>query len=191
MQPGSEVDPADGQALPVPQAQGGSITGMPPLPPQGSAQPAPPEATIDEPPPDAPNASTTAGPDTAFPGEPAADAAIAAVRDYYAAINRRDYGAAYRLWRGQGQASGQSAEQFARGFEATTGISVEIGKPGEIDAGAGQRRVEVPVLLVAHQQDGSERRYQGHYVLQRSAADGANDEQRAWRIASARLMRMP
>ncbi len=185
-----EGDPADDQALPAPRAQAGSITGMPALPPESPDRPAQPDIAVDAPPPSAQEGSDAAAPGAMQPGEPGVDAAVAAIRDYYVAINRRDYTAAYRLWRDQGQASGQSAEQFALGFQATAGVSVEIGAPGDIDAGAGQRHVEVPVQLVAHQQDGSERRYRGRYVLQRTVVDGASDEQRSWRIASARLMRI-
>ena len=53
---------------------------------------------------------------------PAADktpaAARAVVRRYYAAIERRQYRAAYREWSGGGAASGQSYATFAHGFRA-------------------------------------------------------------------------
>ena len=83
--------------------------------------------------------------------------------------------------------SGQSAAQFAAGFADTSGVSVEIGEPGRIDAGAGQRHIEVPVSLTARHADGSEQRFRGRYVLQRTVVDGASADQRAWRIGSASL----
>lgn len=119
--------------------------------------------------------------------EPGPADAVTVVRDYYAAINAHDYAGAYGLWSGGGSASGQSAQQFAAGFAHTQGVSVEVGAPGREDAGAGQRYIEVPVLLTATQADGSVRRYAGTYVLHRAVVDGATPEQRSWRIRSADL----
>ena len=64
---------------------------------------------------------------------------------------------------------------------------VDIGPPGQVDAGAGSRFIEVPVTLRAQQADGAFRHYEGRYVLRRAVADGASAAQRAWRIASADL----
>ena len=84
------------------------------------------------------------------PNEPGAEAAIAVLRDYYAAINAHDFARAHALWR----QNPQTVAQFADGFAGTAGVSVEIGAPGPIDAGAGQRFIEIPVRLDATQQDG-------------------------------------
>ncbi len=198
--PGSVDRSADGSmpgaALPTPAvAEGDSITGMPDAPPDGSPVPLDAAASpvpIDEgaPPADA-IAETEIPTDTPAPPmpatEPGTDAAVQVIRDYYAAINRRDYATAYRLWRGGGNASGQSLAQFTRGFQDTSGVSLQIGAPGRIDAGAGQRHVEVPISLVARHHDGRESRFRGSYVLQRTVVDGATLDQREWRIASARL----
>lgn len=188
-QPGSSAGTeGDASGLPAPATQGGSITGMPD-PRQGGGQQAA-EASIDtEALPDPMAEHDPADPNSAMPAnnEPGADAAVKVIRDYYAAINLRNHAGAYALWRGQGQASGVSAEQFAQDFATTSGISVEIGEPGPIDPGAGQRHIDVPVSLVVRNTDGSEQRYRGKYVLQRTVVDGASDDQRAWRIASAQL----
>lgn len=182
---------ADGDAsgLPAPATQGGSITGMPD--PRAGAAPPIAAATIEPQtlpdPMTEPDAADTA-PAT---NEPGADAAVRVIRDYYAAINLRNHAGAYALWRNQGQASGVSAEQFAQDFANTSGVSVEIGEPGPIGAGAGQRHIEVPVSLVVRNSDGSEQRYRGQYTLQRTVVDGASDDQRAWRIASAQLSAAP
>ena len=125
-------------------------------------------------------------PDSGAAEATAADA-VALVRDYYAAINARDYASAHRLWSDNGGASGQSTLEFADGFARTQGVSVEVGAPGAQDAGAGQRHIEVPVSVAATQADGSVRRYTGRYVLHRSVVDGAAPEQRAWRIRAADL----
>lgn len=180
----------DTSVLPAPAAQGGSITGMPD--PREVSNPHGAEASIEpETLPD-PMAEPDVVADTAqTSNEPGADAAVRVIRDYYAAINLRNHTAAYALWRGEGQASGVSAEQFAQDFATTSGVSVEIGEPGPIDAGAGQRHIEVPVSLVVRNTDGSEQRYRGEYVLQRTVADGASEDQKAWRIASAQLSAAP
>ncbi|QWP76447.1 hypothetical protein J5226_23150 [Lysobacter sp. K5869] len=118
-------------------------------------------------------------------GEPTAEDAVAVVRDYYAAINAHRYERAYALWSDGGRASGQDAQQFANGFAQTAGVSVELAPAGRVDAGAGQRHIEVPVSVTATQRDGSQRRFVGAYTLRRTMVDGASAEQRAWRIASA------
>ena len=188
---------AGGDALPSPEARGGSVTGMPDALPAGSQLPdAGPPAIAPQPiepadgadPGMADDADTVPAPADDGPG---ADAAVQVIRDYYSAINRHEYGSAYALWSSQGQASGKSSAAFAEGFADTSGVSVQIGQPGPVDAGAGQRYIEVPVSLVARQVDGSEKRFRGTYVLRRTVVDGASADQRAWRIQSASLSEAP
>lgn len=118
---------------------------------------------------------------------PGADEAVAVVGAYYGAINAGSYGRAYALWGDGGNASGQSPQQFADGFDDTAEVSVEIMTPGRIDAAAGSRYIEVPVAVSATRDDGSVHKYVGAYTLRRAVVDGATSEQRAWRIASADL----
>ena len=113
--------------------------------------------------------------------------AIANVVDASHARSARDYGRAYRLWSENGAASGQSPQQFANGFADTTDVRVQAGDPGDEDAGAGQRYIEIPVTVTATHADGSRHRYAGSYVLHRTVVDGAGAEDRAWRINSAKL----
>lgn len=190
----------DAEALPKPEAGNGSITGMPDKPgpgpvgadvadsgvvfPDGDDAPAPP-ADADPslvPPPDAAQGQARA----AAPEPTPADAA-AVVGAYYSAIQAGQYPRAYALWSGGGQASGQTAQQFAAGFADTASVAVAVGSPGRVDAAAGSRFVEVPVVLTATRSDGSVHRYAGAYTLRRAVVDGASEEQRAWRIASADL----
>ena len=188
---------AGGDALPSPEARGGSVTGMPDALPAGSQLPdAGTPATAPEPiePADSADADTSVSdeaPPAASDDGPGADAAVQVIRDYYSAINRHEYGSAYALWSSQGQASGKSSAAFAEGFADTSGVSVQIGQPGPVDAGAGQRYIEVPVTLVARQVDGSEKRFRGTYVLRRTVVDGASADQRDWRIQSASLSEAP
>ena len=178
--PGSEGPLLGGIAPPAPAEE--VPTGDPLL----SGEVANPETGLGmDPDGDGPLAAPPA-PDTGA-AEPTSADAIRLIRDYYAAINARDYARARGLWASNGAASGQTTLQFADGFARTQGVSVEVGAPGAEDAGAGQRYIEVPVSLSATQADGSTKRYAGRYVLHRTVVDGATPDQRAWRIQSADL----
>ncbi len=199
-------DAAAPESLPAPVAEG-AVTGAParrgdrtPSLGEGPAPslPSPEELGIAGPPAVNPETGLGADPDGDGPlaappaadtgaAEPTAADAVALVRDYYAAINARQFQRAYALWSDGGQASGQTAQQFADGFAGTREVSVELGAPGRQDAGAGQRYIEVPVAIRATQADGSVRRFAGSYVLHRAVVDGATAEQRSWRIRSADL----
>ncbi|MGO1001665.1 hypothetical protein [Lysobacter sp. CA196] len=168
---GSTAGPLfDENGNPIP----GSDAGTPATGIDGTLQPPEPGTDID---------TDTGAPPLA--AEPTPEGAVAVVRDYYAAINGGNYARAHALWSDGGNASGQNAQQFANGFVETAGVSVEVLAPGRVDAGAGQRYVEVPVAITATQRDGSQRKYVGAYTLRRSVVDGASEEQRAWRIGSA------
>lgn len=196
--PGSAA-PGDSETapLPGPEAGNGSITGMPDKPGPGPVGPPVAGAATAVPPLDAgdaelPPRDTDALPappaePSQAPGEPTTGDAVAVVRAYYAAIAAHQYPQARALWSGNGEASGQSAEQFAAGFADTASVSVEVGAPGRLGAAAGSRYVEVPVSVAATRSDGSVHRYAGAYTLRRAVVDGATAEQRAWRIASADL----
>jgi len=69
----------------------------------------------------------------------------------------------------------------------TASVRAEVGVPGEIGAAAGSRYVEIPVKIAATTTDGASQAFSGVYTLRRSVVDGATAEQRAWRIASAKV----
>ncbi len=117
-------------------------------------------------------------------------AAAEVVRDYYAAINARDYRTAYEAWSGAGAASGRTYEPFAAGFSNTARVEATIGVPGREDGAAGSRYVEVPVTLRAMTTAGAGQRFAGHYVLRRSVVDGATAAQRRWHFESAKLVEL-
>ena len=75
MQPGGGGDPADGEALPAPRAQGGSITGMPAVAAAAPDRPASPDIAVDAPLPAAPETAEATAAAATQPGEPGADAA--------------------------------------------------------------------------------------------------------------------
>lgn len=194
------------EQLPTPTGVPGSaVTGMPAAPGPGQVgmpvAGAPGTVALDENGDPLPVEAATADPSTLPDGpvppgdsayaisddEPGPQDAVAVIRDYYSAINARSYAQAFALWSDGGRASGQSPQQFADGFAGTDGVSVEVRAPGRVDAAAGSRYIDVPVVLVATQSAGGERRYAGSFKLRRAVVDGATPEQRAWRIASADL----
>lgn len=192
------------EALPAPETARGSITGMPDAPGPGQVGPPvdaglPPDTAVDNegnillPPDDGlangarsmPGYPGLPGPSGATSGEPTPADAVAVMDAYYSEINRGSFARAYALWSDGGRASGQSPQQFANGFANATGVAVELMQPGRVDAAAGSRYIEVPVAITTTYRDGSQRKYVGAYTLRRAVVDGASEEQRAWRIASA------
>jgi hypothetical protein len=109
------------------------------------------------------------------------------LREYYRAIDSLDYAHAWSLWSDGGHSSGQTIQQFADGFANMARVTVDTGAPGNIEAAAGSRYIQVPVTIQATTRDGGTQRYTGTYTLRRAVVDGASPEQRAWRIASAAL----
>lgn len=207
-----DADPAgkgevDENGLPAPTRSSGSVTGMPDKPGPGNVaavtgkppaeqtpldvdvapDPANPEAGLLPGGPPSAEAADASGSPPAAPAEPTPEDAVAVIRDYYDSINSRSYARAYSLWSDNGRSSGQSPQQFAEGFADTQQVVVEIQPPGAVDAAAGSRYLEVPVAISATRNDGSVHKYVGAYVLRRAVVDGANAEQRAWRIGSADL----
>jgi len=194
----------DTETLPAPEGSRGSVTGMPDQPGPGVIGPPKPEDTVvldaegnpvlpaegaiaDPNAPVDPNAPPIDASTAIAATEPTPQDAVAVIRDYYAAINRRDFAQAFALWSDGGRASNQTLEQFTAGFSDTTGVSVEIMAPGRVDAAAGSRYVEVPVALTATHADGRQQRFVGAYTLRRAVVDGATADQRAWRIGTADL----
>jgi hypothetical protein len=206
---GHAADAQTDVALPRPESNGGSVTGMPSKPgpnPVGSAlvtadedlpayasvaQPAESTASAD----DSVDADTAAAvanpPPIAMDAEPSAQEAAAVLQDYYAAINERDFQRAWSRWSDGGRSSGQTEQQFADGFAGTAQVALTVGTPGRIDAAAGSRYIDIPVAIQATQRDGTVRRYAGSYTLRRAVVDGATDLQRTWHISSAALHEVP
>mgnify|MGYP002777098940 CR=1 FL=1 len=176
---------ATGEALPAPAAISGSVTGMPD---PGQVQPTPVPAA-DPAIVDATDPLAGESPADSLPPPPAiesgADSAVAALRQYYAAINARDYATAHAAWADGGRASGQSPAGFAAAFADTEGSSVQFGSPGPVVDEGGSRTVTVPTTVEARQLGGTIRRYMGSYTLRMEGVDAAGQPQ--WSIVSASL----
>lgn len=121
-----------------------------------------------------------------------AQGAATVLQTYYALIGERKYREARALWGRNGAASGQSADAFAASFAKYSEYHANIGAPGDIDAGAGQRYVTVPVQAYARLKSGAAAYWIGSAVLHRTAdIDGASPEDKAWRIKSIDLKPAP
>lgn len=134
-------------------------------------------------------ASYTTSVDTMPAAEPSVEDAAAVLTEYYRAISAGEYRAAYALWAGDGEASGQSFTAFAAGYSETERAAIEIGSPDRIEPAAGSRFVRFPVVVTAHTASGATQRFEGSYTLRRAVVDGATPAQRAWRIYSASIRR--
>jgi hypothetical protein len=113
-----------------------------------------------------------------------AQGAAQVVQHYYALLESGRYRDAWALWGDGGKASGRSAGAFAASFDDYAEYHAHIGAPGRIDAGAGQRYVEVPVQVYGTLKDGNRPfGMRGTVILHRTAdIPGATAEQRSWHI---------
>jgi hypothetical protein len=118
-----------------------------------------------------------------------AQGAAQVVQQYYGFIGEGKYAQARALWRDGGTASRQTPADFAHGFSAYSEYHANVGAPGRIDAGAGQRYVTVPVQVYARLKEGRTPVYEiGSATLQRAGdVDGATPAQKSWRIQQIAL----
>ncbi len=125
--------------------------------------------------------------------EESAQGAAQVVQSYYALIESGRYRQAWNLWDNGGRASGMTPQAFAASFNRYSEYHANIGAPGRIDAGAGQRYVTVPVQVYGRLKDRNRPfNMRGSVTLHRAGdIDGATAEQRRWRISSTDLKPRP
>ncbi|OAN66247.1 hypothetical protein [Sphingomonas sp. TDK1] len=118
-----------------------------------------------------------------------AQGAANVVQTYYALIESGRYDQAWALWSDGGKASGGDAQAFAARFAPYSEYHANIGAPGQIEAGAGQRYVTVPVQVYARVKATGKPFYQlGEVTLHRAGdIDGATPEQRSWHIRAIKF----
>lgn len=111
------------------------------------------------------------------------------VQTYCALLGEKKYAQAFALR----EPGAGSAAAFAAGFAAYSEYHANVGAPGRVDAGAGQRYVTVPVQVYARLARGGAPVYQiGTVTLHRSGdIDGATPAQRRWRIRDIALKPAP
>jgi hypothetical protein len=115
-------------------------------------------------------------------------AARTIVEEYYKAIDAKNYRAAYRLWGGEGGASGKTYSRFRQGFAQTAHSRVVTDAPVNGDAAMGSVYVDVPVEVFATLKNGRKQHFRGDYTLRRvNDVDGATDAQVRWHLTSSML----
>jgi len=88
------------------------------------------------------------------------------LQNYYDLINRKELATAYTFWGNNGANSKQTFTQFAQGFATTNKVAIELGQP-QASGAAGSTYVQVPTVIVATQNDGSQQAYCGSYILRK------------------------
>ncbi|AOH84186.1 hypothetical protein AWL63_09610 [Sphingomonas panacis] len=117
-----------------------------------------------------------------------AQGAAKVVERYYALIGERKFKPAWQMWRGGGAGSRLTPADFADSFSEFSEYHANIGAPGRVDAGAGQRFVTVPVQIYARLKRTRKPYYQiGSVTLQRSDVDGGTAAQKTWHIQQVAL----
>jgi hypothetical protein len=117
--------------------------------------------------------------------------AIEVLRDYYAAIGRRDYARAYADWGDDGPPGHPSLGAFSDGFARTDSVRLDVGTPGRVEGAAGSRYVDVPVTVHAFEGGARVTTYTGSYVLRRTVVPGASEANRRWHLYRATLAARP
>ncbi|MEG3178843.1 hypothetical protein U1872_21655 [Sphingomonas sp. RB3P16] len=119
--------------------------------------------------------------------QPGTAAAIDVVRDYYRAIDARDYVTAWAKWGDRGR-PGQTYAAFRRGFATTRQVRVSVTGPARSEGAAGSTYVTVPVRVDGLTTTGAHQRFDGNYVVRRvNAEDSTSPSQRRWHLYSATL----
>jgi len=113
--------------------------------------------------------------------------ALQLLQAYYQAIDVGNYPRAYSYWENNGQASQQSYTVFVQGFAQTDKVALTVGR-ARTNGAAGSAYTEVPVVVVAQQQDGSRQSFCGHYTLRRTNVPPFDTF--GWRIEQASILKL-
>jgi len=118
-------------------------------------------------------------------GPRSGDAAAAAIRRYYSAINAHDLPTAWAVWGPDGNPE-QNYDEFAKGYAQTVKTKVTTGTPGRVEGAAGSLYVKVPVTVDAQLANGRRQHFTGSYTL-RQVNQGMGVASQGWHITSATL----
>jgi len=118
-----------------------------------------------------------------------AQGAATVVQTYFGLLGARRFVDARALWQSGADGAGRDPAAFAATFDRYSEYHANVGAPGRIDAGAGQRYVTVPVQVYARLKADRAPAYSiGTVTLHRSGdIDGASAEQKTWKIAKVAL----
>ena len=88
------------------------------------------------------------------------------LQSYYNAINQNEFAHAYTLWSNSGVASNQGFAQFQLGFVNTKNVAIALGTP-QVQGAAGSLYADLPIVIVATQQNQMQQTFCGTYTLRR------------------------
>lgn len=106
------------------------------------------------------------------------------VQSYYLEINSRHFARAYTFWEDLGRASKQTFAQFEQGFATTKHDAVKVGKP-RVQGAAGSFFANVPVVIVATNDNQTKQTFCGSYILRKSDVPPFGEF--GWRIYGAKI----
>ncbi|MDB5437737.1 MAG: hypothetical protein JWM33_164 [Caulobacteraceae bacterium] len=136
------------------------------------------------PPPAEDRTPVSEAPFTATSAQGAADV----VQTYFALVEEKRFGQAWRLWSDGGQAAAPSAQDFSARFAGYADYHALIDAPGQIEGAAGSLYVEVPITVYGKRTSGGDFKQTGTVTLRRvNDVPGSTAEQRLWRIAKIDL----
>lgn len=92
------------------------------------------------------------------------DSPAAALTDYYDAINKKQYKNAYEYWRNPTQ----TYDEFVNGYAETKSVRLIINQDNQIEGAAGSLYSEIPTVIVATMNDGSQKTFFGCYTMRKS-----------------------
>lgn len=178
----SEASPSVVAETPVANTGQPGTSAPVPIPGQPGAPKAPPAPPA--PPPEEPGPTPTA--------ETSPAAAVAVLRSYCDAIAHKNYGRAYRMWAGDGQATQMSEAAFARSFAKYDAYDCTFSKPGDPEGAAGSSYITVPVVVTGTLARGGGFSLRGPMTLRRvNDVPGLTVEQRHWHIYTSGLKPRP
>jgi hypothetical protein len=170
--------------------------GMAPVAPVAPVAPEAPQAPAPAPAAPAPAAPAPApvpaDPNAIPASEKTAAAAKQLLDDYFAALATKQYGRAYRMWGGKGEASGMSEAQFAASFAKYKIYDGRAFAAGESNGAAGSIYIDFPVTVTGILAKGGGFHLSGPMTLKRvNDVDGSTADQRRWHISASGLKPRP
>ena len=120
------------------------------------------------------------------------EAAGQLVQRYGGLLEQRKFGEAWRLWGGEGAASGLSEARFAAAYAMYSSIHSQVGKPFDEEGAAGSIYIQVPFQLSGTLKSGGPFNLIGAIMLRRvNGVDGATPAQLRWHVAQSDLKAIP
>ena len=162
-----------------------------------SAPPAPAPAPVptapSAPPAPAPSSPPIPADPNAIPASEKTPAAAKRLLDsYFAALATKDYRSAYRMWNGNGEATGMTESAFAASFAKYRIYDGRAFGPGDSEGAAGSIYIEFPVTVTGILARGGGFHLSGSITVKRvNDVDGSTSYQRHWHIQSSDLKPRP